>query len=54
MDIYKDYDLEERKFPIENSSFPWNFEGLCTTAIEPLYFSPRETIPNRGIHVTAA
>jgi len=49
--IDKVYDLEKRKICIYNSTFPLNFEGLCNIAIEPLYFTLRETILHMNIHV---
>ena len=51
MDIFNVYDLEKIKVHIYNSRFPLNFEGLCNIAIQPLYFTPRETILKMSSHV---
>jgi len=51
--IFNVYDPEERKFCFYHSRFPLNFEELCNTALEPLYFTPRETILNRSLRAFA-
>ena len=50
MDTFNVYDLEKIQRYIDNSRFPWNFEGLCNIARELLCFTPRETILNVSSH----